>query len=60
MLEQVSDVYFSEGSSFMLEQVSYIYFSEAKLINVFQDVLAGYKCRDLQCYVHVSDWILNS
>ena len=55
MLEQVSDVYFSEGSSFMLEQVSYIYFSEAKLINVFQDVLAGYKCRDLQCYVHVND-----
>ena len=55
MLEQESGIYFSEGCSFILEQVSYIYFSEAKLINVFQDVLAGCKCRDLQCYVHVSD-----
>ena len=32
---------------------------KAKLINDFWNVLANCKFWDLQCYIHVGDWILN-
>ena len=54
-------LYNSKDYSFISEQVLCFYFLEAKSIYspIHQDVMAGCKFWDLQCYFLVSDSILN-